>query len=601
MSFRALGLSLVVALCGCSGGKASNRPVDNGTGGDDSSGGSGGVVGTGGAPRRDAAAETGGSTGSGGAPGTGGGPGTGGAGVDAAEPPPMKLDARPSSDTGRPDVGPGPYSAWVFPGPDGRLEYKKDPKGNQVPDFSNAGYGGGGLALPSVPTKMTLSPEPTGDDGARIQAALDAVGALPLDANGIRGALLLKKGSYRIAGVITVKQSGVVLRGEGQGTDGTVLIATGAVQRSLVQVQGAGGLTEVAGSRHPITDDYVPVGAHTFHVDDASGFKVGDTVVVHRPSTQEWIDLLGMDACGATGTMYDTEDVNGSTCLDNPWTPGSKDLKLDRVITAVAGNAITIDAPIVNAMEKTFGGGSLYKYSAPGRISQVGVENLRGDSEYTSPTDEMHGWNFILFQRVVNGWVRDITSIHYGYSAVNINNDSKWVTVQDSTCLDPISMITGGRRYSFNTDNSQMVLFQRCLSVEGRHDFVEGSNVPGPNVFLDSKATMSHADTGPHHRWSAGGLFDNITTSNQINVRNRGNSGTGHGWAGANMVIWNSTASSMLIENPPGAQSWAIGCKGTQTGSGIRDSTGTPVWPPSLYRQQLLDRLGPDAVQAIAH
>src|SRR6185436_18326682 len=295
-----------------------------------------------------------------------------------------------------------------------------------------------------------------------------------------------------IAGVITVNKSGVVLRGEGQGTDGTVLIATGAVQRSLVLVQGAGGLAEVAGSRRSITDEYVPVGARTFHVDDASGFKAGDTVVVHRPSTQEWIDLLGMDACGAVGTSYDTADVNGSTCLDNPWSPGSKDLKLDRIITAIAGNAITIDAPIVNALEKIFGGGSIYKYTAPGRISQVGVENLRGDSEYTSPTDEMHGWNFILFQRVVNGWVRDITSIHYGYSAVNINNDSKWVTVQDSTCLDPISMITGGRRYSFNTDNSQMVLFQRCLSVEGRHDFVEGSNVPGPNVFLDSKATMSH-------------------------------------------------------------------------------------------------------------
>jgi hypothetical protein len=365
-------------------------------------------------------------------------------------------------------------------------------------------------------------------------------------------------------------------------------------------VKGSGGLAEVAGSRRPVTDDYVPVGAHTFHVDDASGFKVGDTVVVHRPSTQEWIDLLGMDACGAVGTMYDTADVNGSTCLDNPWTPGSKDLKFDRVITAVAGSAITVDAPIVNALDKTFGGGSIYKYTAPGRISQVGVENLRGDSEYVSPTDELHGWDFVHTSMLVNGWVRDVTAIHYGYAAVNINGDSKWVTVQDCTSLDPISMITGGRRYSFNVDNSQMVLFQRCLSVEGRHDYVEGSNVPGPNVFLDSKATTSHADSGPHHRWSAGGLYDNIDTSNQINVRNRGNSGTGHGWAGASMVVWNSIAGSMLIENPPGAQSWSIGCKGTQTGSGLRDSAGTPVWPTSLYRQQLLDRLGPDAVQALA-
>jgi hypothetical protein len=269
-----------------------------------------------------------------------------------------------------------------------RLAYKKDPKGNQVPDSSNAGYGGGGVALPVVPTKMTLGPMPSGDDGARIQAALDAVGALPAD-DGIRGALLLQKGTYRIAGVIVITKSGVVLRGEGQGTDGTVLLATGAVQRSLVEVKGSGGLAEVTGTRRPITDDYVPVGAHTFHVDNASGFKVGDSVVVQRPSTQEWIDLVGMDACGVEGTSYDTADVDGTTCLDGPWTPGSKDLNFDRVVTAVSGNAITIDAPVVNALEKTFGGGSIYKYTAAGRISQVGIENLRGDSEYASDTDEM--------------------------------------------------------------------------------------------------------------------------------------------------------------------------------------------------------------------
>jgi hypothetical protein len=456
------------------------------------------------------------------------------------------------------------------------------------------------VALPVVPVKSTLSPEPSGDDGARIQAALDALGAMPADASGFRGALLLRKGTYRIAGVIVMNRSGVVLRGEGQGADGTVLVATGATQRSLVQVKGSGGFVEVAGSRRPIVDDYVPVGTRSFRVDDASGFKVGDTVIIHRPTTQEWIDHLGMDACGATGTSYDTADANGSTCLDNPWTPGSKDLLFDRVVTAVAGSTITVDAPIVNALEKEFGGGSVYKYTAPGRISQVGVENLRGDSEFASDTDELHGWNFVHFQVVENGWVRDVTAIHYGYAAVNINSRSKWVTVQDCTSLDPISMITGGRRYSFNVDDSQMILFQRCSSTEGRHDYVQGSNVPGPNVFLDSKVTRSHADTGPHHRWSAGGLYDSITSNQQINVRNRGNSGTGHGWAGASIVIWNSTASSYLIQNPPSAQNWVIGCTGTVTGNGIQDSLGKPVWPRSLYLQQLMDRLGPGALEAIA-
>src|SRR4029453_12782158 len=127
------------------------------------------------------------------------------------------------------------------------------------------------------------------------------------------------------------------------------------------------------------------------------------------------------------------------------------------------------------------------------------------------------------------------------------------------------SMITGGRRYSFHVDDSQMILVQRNLSREGRHDFVEGSNVPGPNVFLDGTAVNSHDDTGPHHRYSAGALFDRVTSSRAINVRNRGNSGTGHGWAGANVVLWNNKAGSMLVEIPPGAQNWVIGAMGAQT------------------------------------
>ena len=574
------------------GGSGGKNPGRGGAAGAPSSqGGGAGGAGEGGA-------RGGGTPGSGGTADTPDGSGN----DDAASGDAVGIDA-PNPTPG----GPGPFSTWVYPGSDGRLVYKKDPRGNQVPDFSNAGYRGGGVALPVVPVKQMLSPAPAGspeaagDDGPRIQAALDAVGALPLDESGFRGALLLKKGTYRIGNAITINRSGVVLRGEGQGADGTILLATGTTQRSVVQVNGSGNFTEVAGSRRAIAADYVPVGARTFQVDDAAGFKVGDTVIVHRPSTQEWIDLLGMDACDSVGTSYDTADSNGSTCLDNPWAPGSKDLRFDRVITAVAGNTLTVDAPIVNALEKTFGGGSVYKYTIAGRISQVGIENLRGDSEFVSPTDEMHGWNFVHFQVVENGWVRDVTAVHYGYAAVNINARSKWITVQDCSCLDQISIITGGRRYAFTVDDSQMVLFQRCLSTEGRHNFVEGSNVPGPNVFLDSKATNSHDDIGPHHRWSAGGLYDSLTTNRAINVRNRGNSGSGHGWAGGNMVVWNSTAGSMLIQNPPSAQNWCIGCTGTLTGDGIRDSDGKPVWPKSLYRQQLMDRLGPAAVDAISH
>jgi hypothetical protein len=107
---------------------------------------------------------------------------------------------------------------------------------------------------------------------------------------------------------------------------GTILRATGTDQRydpdhpfvdGLVRIEGAvpggaawrGGddFTRVAGTEHNITDNYVPVGASSFHVDSVAGLREGDPVIVHRPSTAAWIHVIGMD-----GPL-------------NPWLPGTKD------------------------------------------------------------------------------------------------------------------------------------------------------------------------------------------------------------------------------------------------------------------------------------
>jgi Ricin-type beta-trefoil lectin domain len=489
--------------------------------------------------------------------------------------------------------------AWVRPGGDGHLAYKTDDRGDRIPDFSHVGYRSGGVAIPDVPVKKTLAPAASGDDGARIQAALDAVGALSPDSHGVRGAVLLAAGTYRIGGNVVIKHSGVVLRGAGRDDGGTLLIATGKGQRSLVRASGSGAPAEVGGTRRTISDAYVPVGATRFHVADPSPFHVGDRVIVRRPSTQEWIDFVGMDDCKTHGSSYDTADKNGSTCLDNPWEPGSKDLPFDRTIVAIAGTELTIDAPITTALDHDFGGGVVFRYTFAGRLTEVGVEDLRGDSDFASATDEDHGWTFVELSSVEDAWVRRVTSVHYGYGAVTVRGSSRAVTVEDSDCLDPVSQITGGRRYSFLIDgDAQLVLMQRLHTRNGRHDFVLGASVPGPNVFLDGTAEKAHADIGPHHRWSAGALFDNITSSGGVDVQNRGNSGTGHGWAGANMVFWRVKAGSMNVQSPPGAHNWAIGAWGAKpTGSGTFDATGVDLWPPSLYLEQLEERLGPEAVR----
>ena len=424
---------------------------------------------------------------------------------------------------------------------------------------------------------QTLGPAEAGDDGPRIQAAIDALAALPLDERGFRGALLLTRGLYRIATSIVVNASGIVLRGEGQGADGTVLLATGATQRSLVQLRGSGGLAEVPGSRRPITDDHVPVGARSFQVDDASGFAVGDTVVVHRPTTQAWVDHVGMDSCLTVDTPYDTARQQRQHLPGQPLGGG------------VQGSALRPDrhrrrgqpdhrrrAHRQRPGEGVRGRHRLQIQRPPGASPRWRWRTCAGDSEFVAPDDELHGWSFVEIRTATNAWVRDITAMHYGYAAVTVVGNSKWVTVQDSTSLEPVSQITGGRRYTWNVDDSQMVLFQRNSATTGRHDFVQGSNVPGPNVFLAGTAMDARDDIGPHHRWSAGGLYDGIVSNRSIRIRNRGNSGTGHGWAGASIVVWNSKAPTILVQNPPGAQNWAIGCESAQMGNGDLGRRGHP-------------------------
>ena len=58
----------------------------------------------------------------------------------------------------------------------GRLVYATDGRGNRIPDFSRCGYMGGGVAIPDVPVKIVVSPA-EGDNGPKIQAAIDLVGA----------------------------------------------------------------------------------------------------------------------------------------------------------------------------------------------------------------------------------------------------------------------------------------------------------------------------------------------------------------------------------------------------------------------------------------
>ena len=455
---------------------------------------------------------------------------------------------------------------------------------NTVPDFSKAGYQGGGVPIPFVPTRATVVPGP-GDDTSRIQQAIDTVSALTPDASGFRGAVLIKAGDYTVGSPLAINTSGVVIRGEGsQENGGTRITYTATSQSNLFQVAGSGpGLSEIGGSRVAISDSYVPVGSMTLAVADASGFSVGNRIVIENTTNQQWLDdMSNMSQWG--------------------WSVGGYQLEFRRTITAINGNELTLDAPIVQAIETQYGGGEVYRYTFNRELENIGFEALRLESSFASETDENHGWIAIRIDGVRNGWVRQVTALYFGYGLVTIDSQSQQITVEDCAMLEPKSVITGGRRYSFNIDDSEFLLFQRCLARQGRHDFVSGSRTHGPNVFVDSRAVQANSDIGPHQRYATGQNYDNILTDGAINVQNRRGSGSGHGWAGAQIMFWNNQAASLIADAPTGAMNWSVGSVGAKTSGsagepfGIWDSENQRVQPRSLFYAQLEERLGTNAL-----
>lgn len=469
-------------------------------------------------------------------------------------------------------------SEFIHINKNGSLQYIPDAKGNIIPDFSLVGYHHSQKNIPDIPVIKIVEPVEENAQQA-IQSAINEMAIKVPSANGFRGTVLLKAGVYKIPGTIKITASGIVLRGEG---DATKLIATGKGQRNLISVSGTGSIKEVVGSRKKITDKYVQVGTKSFTINNVDGLKIGDRIIVFRPGTMKWIEDLKMNQI--------EPGVN-----TKQWEPKEYDMQFEREITAIDGNKIFIDNPVVMAMEEQYGGGEIYKYNFDGRISEVGIENLYCESEYNGNEDEDHGWVAVHFNNIENGWVRNVTSKYFGYSCVSLAQQSKNTTVTKCNSLQPKSQIIGGRRYSFNNDGQQN-LFTECFASEGRHDYVTGAKVCGPNVFYNCKAEKANADIGPHHRWAMGTLYDNIISDGEINCQDRGNWGTGHGWSGANQVFWNCAASKSAIQNPwVSAKNYVIGMQAIKYDGRLK---GRPdanweglnkkgLMPSSLYLMQL--------------
>ncbi|GAB4418081.1 MAG: hypothetical protein OHK0039_29140 [Bacteroidia bacterium] len=490
--------------------------------------------------------------------------------------------------------------AAAFQDSSGYMHYQRDAEGNHIPDFSHAGYRGGGVPLPQVPAVMTIGPI-AGDNTAHIQAAIDAVSALPPDSQGHRGALLLDTGRYEIRGTLRVSASGVVLRGVGDGADtsaNTVLVGVGNTpnQRTILVVGGgseSGWTGRVPQTTAFITTQRVLVGEYSFKVEHPEYFAPGDNIVINHPCTQAWLDA-----------------VEGGGAVSEPgWAVGSYPLIFNRRIVSIDDSTLTLDVPLYNTLDRSLSPSFVYVYDRAGLVTEVGVEDLRIDIETAGGSDEAHAWNALKLAQVEDAWVQGCTFLHFGLAGVYTATATR-VTIADCRATDPVAQVTGSRMYNFNLFRaSSQVLVRDCYAGRGRHHYVSnGTSWVSGCVFLRCVSEAAHAASEGHRHWSMGLLYDNLqetairsTSLILLGLYNRGDYGTAHGWVAAHAVAWHCDmgGARLVVQKPPTAQNYAIGCQGQVSGNGpwpgqagyIEGTDEADLVPGSLYEAQLAARL----------
>lgn len=478
-----------------------------------------------------------------------------------------------------------PPPAPIYTVANQQLQYTPDSLGNRIPDFSYCGYTSGNQAIPDAPVKIVVPVTP-GDATRRIQAAIDYVGTLPADKDGIRGAVLLQQGIYHVTGSLILSASGVILRGSGAGTGGTIISGDGKDRETLIRIGGKKDI--ITQAPVSITDAYVPVNANSFQVALPHNFKAGDQVLITRPCTKEWVAALGTDHFGG-----------GITALG--WKPGQRELQWYRNIVSVNGNTLVLDVPLTTALDKQFGGGTVAAYTWPGRIVHSGIENLQLVSGYDqhNAKDENHRWMAITINNTQDAWVRQVNFQHFAGSAVAVYETASRITVEDCKSMDPVSEIGGERRNTFFTAGQQ-TLFQRCYAEYGMHDFATGFCAAGPNAFVQCESHLPYSFSGGIDSWSAGVLFDVVYVDGQaISFMNRGQDGQGAGWNIANSVLWNCSAARIDCYKPPTASNWSLGSWSQFTGDGYWGESNNSIEPRSLYYGQLQQRIGAAAKERV--
>ncbi len=284
----------------------------------------------------------------------------------------------------------------------------------------------------------------------------------------------------------------------------------------------------------------------------------------------------------------------------------------ERHVATIAGKTITLDVPLSDSFDARYldpPGTTVVKIRPPARIAQAGLEHLHIECP---PQPINHTQPHFTALRITGEdcWVRDVVCDET-MNSVEVRGQR--MTLERVTVNRKARHQGSSRPGEFAPNAGQVLLDRYSVHADNVWFVATGSRQSGPIVLLNC-TFLGDSRAESHQRWSTGMLYDNCRAPRGgIEFRNRGSMGSGHGWAMGWGVAWNCTARDYVIQSPPGAVNWMIGCigeslrrprpfgNGPLLPEGIQDSPGEPVTPQSLYLAQLAERLGPQAVKDLGY
>ncbi|HVZ79369.1 MAG TPA: glycoside hydrolase family 9 protein [bacterium] len=498
----------------------------------------------------------------------------------ASTTPTASFTATPSpSPTNSPTITPTPLGAWnsVFLQPSGpnwvAQSVTLGGRPFKLDDYSYSGYKLSQVGLGDAIPCNNVTVSSSGDITTAVRTGLSTLVGMG------GGTLWLPSGSVTLSGTVTITGGNIRILGAGSGAT-TVVIASSynpgdKLTEAPFTFMGGGGISYsqwAEPGKAPVTTSCADVnrGDLSVTVGSAASFAVGNWVVVQQ---YFWPNFSTINSAGNWTTDPPGTGTDGAF---------SNTLCYPRKITAIAGNVITLDAPIPFSLHNSDATVWFYKPNGGQYIENDGIEGMTIQVLANSNDSGRPAGTALAFKGVFNGWARDVKVLNVAKNGIKPAWSTR-ITVLDCSITGAQDYGGGGWGYGFYTYASSAVLFKRCTATNLRHNFTTEYAMTNMVVYTrcnsiktmgnSASVTMECDDT--HFAYSQRLLWDMMTqTNNGLLAENRETQSNNAYETFAGGVVWNYSGTSA---NPYG--NWQAGSVQCSPATYTSDSDALIIGP----------------------